>query len=151
MPMYPLKVCCEPGCPTLSNKTRCPVHEAAYNKRRHKRDNLNRGSGSARGYDHRWTKWRAGVIAEYRLFFCGDAPPGAPDDGASVCKAHGRQRPGVTLDHIKRVAGSGDPDFFNPQNVRLLCKDCDQARRGRQSHEPQPPPAPPRDRGFTIA
>lgn len=41
--MSAMKVCAEPGCPTLTRRTRCPEHTRARDKAR--------GSSNARGYD----------------------------------------------------------------------------------------------------
>jgi hypothetical protein len=121
------------------NAGRCPKHKKAFDQQRYRQDNLRRGSAHVRGYGSRWVKWRAGVIAEFRLIWCGDRPTGAPTTADSLCLADGRKTFGKTLDHIVRVTSSNDAGFFDEKNVQFLCADCDQRRRGRQAHEQSPP------------
>lgn len=45
-----LKVCLEPGCPTLTDQTRCPVHTRAKDKAR--------GTRQERGYDRAYDRIR---------------------------------------------------------------------------------------------
>jgi 5-methylcytosine-specific restriction enzyme A len=134
-----MRVCNVPGCPRLVKAGRCPEHQKAYDQQRYRQDNERRGNAHARGYGSRWVKWRAGVIAEFRLIWCGDRPTGAPETTHSLCRADGRKTLGQTLDHIQRVSGPEDSRFFDETNCQLLCRDCDQRRRGRQAHEPSPP------------
>ena len=52
-----------------------------------------------------WTRWRASLIAQEGLVFCGDRPKGAPATNDSLCQAQGLKTLGHTLDHIQRVTG----------------------------------------------
>lgn len=53
-----MRVCMEPGCPTLTDATRCEAHRKA---RRRKQD-ARRPSAAARGYDERWRRTRRSFL-----------------------------------------------------------------------------------------
>lgn len=60
----------------------------------------------------------------------------------------GLKTSGKVLDHIIRVSGPSDPQFFAVQNLQLLCSPCHDGKRARESHEPfEYEPAPPKTEG----
>lgn len=73
-----MRVCAEPGCPTLTTTTRCPTHTRQKDK--------GRGSSTARGYgrEHRVERERwAPLIAtgNVKCWRCGEYITGAWDLG----------------------------------------------------------------------
>lgn len=73
-----MKVCAEPGCPTLTQRTRCPDHERAKDRAR--------GSSTARGYgqQHRAERERWAPLVATGNVKCARCrefiPPDAPWD-----------------------------------------------------------------------
>jgi 5-methylcytosine-specific restriction protein A len=67
-----------------------------------------RGSGSARGYDTQWRKFRLGYLAQNPL--------------CVSCRKQGKYKGASEIDHIKPLAAGGDK--FNPHNLQGLCKSC---------------------------
>jgi 5-methylcytosine-specific restriction protein A len=58
-----VKVCAEPGCPTLTKQTRCERHRKAKRRQEDKR----RPNARQRGYDERWQRTRAAFIATHPI------------------------------------------------------------------------------------
>ncbi|AGO16839.1 HNH endonuclease signature motif containing protein [Glaesserella parasuis] len=103
MPMQPLKRCSFPGCRNRVKSGRCEEHQQK------KQDN--RLPASKRGYDHRWTKYRAEYLKHNPL--------------CVMCLAKGSYTPATVIDHIKPVQnGQADPLFWVMSNHQALCRDC---------------------------
>ena len=119
MPLAPIGFCPSKGCHVRSHGP-CPEHtkqqQQAYDDRR--------GTSASRGYDRRWARWRAQVIRDHRLIWCGDRPESAPDTDDSHCKGQQVTLLGKELDHIQPITGPDDPRLFDESNVQLLCSTC---------------------------
>jgi 5-methylcytosine-specific restriction protein A len=57
------RVCAEPGCPTLTEQTRCERHRKAKRRQEDKR----RPNARQRGYDERWQRTRAAYLATFPI------------------------------------------------------------------------------------
>ena len=97
MPYAPLRQCTKPGCPNLVPKGRCPAHRLEVDQAR--------GTPSARGYDHAWTKLRAQVLRD------------EPD--CQACGAEGQ--PSDHVDHIRPLSAGGTNER---ENLQRLCHRC---------------------------
>jgi len=87
MPYQPLRRCSYPGCRNKVKSGRCEEHKPKDN----------RPSSRARGYDHKWSKYRAQYL----------------------------NTPATVIDHIKPVEnGQADPLFWVESNHQALCRDC---------------------------
>jgi 5-methylcytosine-specific restriction protein A len=58
-----VRVCNEPGCPSLSNGPKCEAHRKA----RRKASDAKRPSSSQRGYDSKWRKTRAAYLRAHPI------------------------------------------------------------------------------------
>lgn len=127
MPSAALHRC--PRCRELTPSPcpRCtPARTQEYSRRR--------GTRQERGYDHVWTRWRAGVIERHALAFCGDRPPSAPLTNDSLCRLAGLEFiDGRDLDHIVPIVGLHDPRRLDESNVQLLCFRCHEVKRQRET------------------
>lgn len=98
---------------------RAPVHlppGVTVATRARRRYDAERGSASARGYDRRWERFRAWVLATWPL--CRD------------CEAAGRVTASNEVHHIAKLRER--PDLrLDPDNVLALCKPCHDTRTGR--------------------
>ncbi len=103
MPSRPLRPCLEPGCPTLTSRSRCAVHERTSTR--------NHGGVPAarRGYDAEYRRARAEAIA---------AQPWCSECGSSF---------NLTADHVVPLSQGGDPHGL----LRVLCKACNSAQGAR--------------------
>lgn len=99
MPTAPLRPCTTPGCPELTNRSRCPTHrlqvERTYDRRR--------GTAHQRGYDRRWQKYRAWYLAHH---------PWCQHPGCGVMA--------TDVDHVDGLGPKG-PRGYDPANCRGLC------------------------------
>ncbi len=93
------RACIEPGCPELTEGTRCERHRKA--KRRHED---NRPSASARGYDLKWRKTRSAFLRLHPI--CEDP--------------EGCIKPATDVDHVDGLGPTG-PRGHDPANLRALC------------------------------
>jgi 5-methylcytosine-specific restriction protein A len=59
------RVCAEPGCPTLTEQTRCERHRKAKRRQEDKR----RPNARQRGYDTQWSRFRAQFLRDHPI--CG--------------------------------------------------------------------------------
>lgn len=101
MPYQPLRRCSYPGCRNKVKSGRCEEHKPKDN----------RPNSSARGYDHKWSKYRARYLKHHPL--CG------------MCLEQGKYTPATVIDHIKPVEnGQADPLFWVASNHQPLCRDC---------------------------
>lgn len=93
--------CGYPGCPNLADERYCPAHkqkvEQAYNQER--------GSAAARGYDARWRRTRAMVLAEEPL--------------CRECAKEGRTVPATEVHHR-----DGNVENMTRENLESICKPC---------------------------
>jgi 5-methylcytosine-specific restriction protein A len=96
---------------------RPPVHSpygTALDARR--RNDRERGSSHARGYDRNWRRFRIGFLARNPL--CAD------------CERRELLTPATEVHHVAKVADR--PDLrFDPANVMALCQPCHSARTAR--------------------
>lgn len=126
MPDAFLHHCAEPSCHAQTTDRYCPAHQRETALRYERQ----RGSSPARGYDRRWSKYRAWFKGRYPL--CGDRPAVAPVTTDSECKAAGIIRPMYVVDHIVPVTGKHDPSFYRPSNHQSLCEVCHNKKRRRE-------------------
>ncbi len=112
MPRRPPLPCTAPGCGALvEGGGLCPKHkrqtQAAYDR--------TRGSSAARGYDRRWRKLRAQVLAGEPL--------------CRECGKIGRVTAATDVDHIvaRRRGGTDDRS-----NLQPLCGLCHAAKTARE-------------------
>lgn len=112
-------ICPRPRCSSLVTKDRpCPAHPPAAKARRQELDQ-HRGSAAARGYGKRWKKFRDAWLARHPL-----------------CHAHDRRKlvaAAVVVDHIKPHGGDMRIFWALPENAQGLCKECDEAKKPRES------------------
>lgn len=101
MPTQPLRRCSFPNCRNRVKSGRCEEHK--------QKDT--RESSSKRGYDHKWSKYRAQYLKHYPL--------------CVMCLEKGIYTPATVIDHIKPVEnGQADPLFWRTDNHQPLCRDC---------------------------
>ena len=101
MPYQPLRRCSYPGCRNKVKSGRCEEHKPKDN----------RPSSRARGYDHKWSKYRAQYLKHHPL--------------CVMCLEKGIYTPATVIDHIKPVEnGQADPLFWVGSNHQSLCRDC---------------------------
>jgi hypothetical protein len=100
-----MQVCAEPGCPELTNRTRCTEHDRAKDKRR--------GSSKQRGYDAGYRRARAQVIREETdCWICGE-----PVD--PTLRWPDPRSP--SADHVTRREDGGSNDRSNLRLSHLGC------------------------------
>lgn len=58
-----MRVCAEPGCPTLTDATRCETHR----RERRRASDGKRPGAAARGYDAKWRKTRAAYLRAHPI------------------------------------------------------------------------------------
>lgn len=101
MPYQPLRRCSYPNCKNKVKSGRCEEHKPKDT----------RASSSARGYDHKWSKYRAQYLRFHPL--------------CVMCLEKGIYTPATVIDHIKPVEnGQADPLFWIESNHQALCRDC---------------------------
>ena len=101
MPYQPLRRCSYPGCRNKVKAGRCEEHKPKDN----------RPNSSARGYDHKWSKYREQYLKHHPL--------------CVMCLEQGKYTPATVIDHIKPVEnGQSDPLFWVASNHQPLCRDC---------------------------
>lgn len=93
--------CGYPGCPALTHERYCEAHTRAE-RQRYDRE---RGSAASRGYDARWRRIRAMVLAEEPL--------------CRECAKQGRTVPATEVDHI-----DGNVWNMGRENLQPLCDSC---------------------------
>lgn len=102
-----MRVCSEPGCPTLTNTRRCSQHARAYEHARGTRHT--RGYGTA--HDRERARWKPAV-----------------DAGAIICWRCGNPIiPGTPWDlgHVDGQAAYAGPEHMN----------CNRSAAGRKAHQ----------------
>jgi 5-methylcytosine-specific restriction enzyme A len=112
MPYSPAKPCTRPGCGALTHERFCQQHQ----REEYRRQDERRGSASARGYDARWRRLRAMVLAREPL--------------CRLCRATGRVVEAVEVDHIVRKRAGGRDEL---DNLQPLCRPCHSAKTARES------------------
>jgi 5-methylcytosine-specific restriction protein A len=100
--------CAAPGCPALvtDGGSLCPTHCRARAQAHTQR----RGTVAQRGYNARWTRFSRAYRASHPL--------------CVLCTAEGRTTLSAHVDHIRPVSGADDPGFYDPANLRALCRAC---------------------------
>lgn len=101
MPYKPKKPCAHPGCPELVTGRFCEKHQ----KQDRQRYDQQRGTAAQRGYDARWRRLRAMVLAEEPL--------------CRECLRQGRVTPATDVHHI-----DGDARNMRRENLEPLCHEC---------------------------
>lgn len=117
MPRPALTVCAQPGCPTLTDATRCTDHRADEHRRRDQR----RGTRTQRGYDNDWLRLRDHVV-HHHIATHGYTCPGWQRPPHF---AHPQTNP-LTGDHIVELHQGGQR--LDPANVAVLCRSCNTAK-----------------------
>ncbi len=101
MPIQPLKRCSYPNCRNRVRFGRCEEHKPKDK----------RASASKRGYDHKWSRYRAEYLKHRPL--------------CVTCLEKGKYTAATVIDHIKPVEnGQADPNFWRSDNHQPLCRDC---------------------------
>lgn len=133
--LKPLRPCSTPRCPGLTRERHCKACAPKHSREKNAAYNLTRPGTTARGYGADWNRFRRWAIANFRLVFCGDRPPGAPVTADSRClhAVPRRLTLGRTLDHIEPITGRSDPRRLEPTAVQLLCDTCNGAKRQREA------------------
>jgi 5-methylcytosine-specific restriction protein A len=110
-----MRVCAEPGCPQLvpPGPTRCPKCQAELDRKRYARQDAERPSAAARGYDERHREWRAKILKR--------------DPVCVKCKAV----PSKVADHIKPIREGGKR--FQMSNGQGMCERCHNQKRQEES------------------
>ena len=85
MPRKPMKPCCHPGCPKLTEGRYCEEHEALHRGERK--------SAAGRGYNSKWQRARKRFLKEHPL--------------CCKCEEEGKYVRATIVDHIK--PHRGDP------------------------------------------
>lgn len=99
-----MKVCTEPGCPTLvARGSRCPAHQPKDR----------RPTRTQRGYDAHWQRTRARYLAAH-----------------PHCETAGCPRLATDVDHIDGQGPRG-PHGHDPDNLRALCHQHHSQRTAR--------------------
>lgn len=112
-----ITVCAQPGCPTLTDGTRCPTHRRA----RQRATDQRRGTRQERGYDNDWLQLRNRIIDDHvarRGYTCPgwDGPPHFADPKSNP----------LTGDHIIELHEGGQR--LDPANIAVLCRSCNTAK-----------------------
>lgn len=102
--------CNYPGCPNLSHERYCEKHK----RQEAKRYDQQRGTAAQRGYDSRWRKIRAMVLAEEPL--------------CRECARQGRVVPAQHIDHI-----DGNVNDMSRENLQPLCASCHSRKTAREN------------------
>lgn len=112
-----LRVCATPGCPELTDSTRCQAHTKAKRRREDKR----RPSARQRGYDSKWQRTRAAYLRSHPV--CED-PEGCIEratdvhhlDGLGPKGARGHDEANLLAlchEHHSRITATEQPGGFN--------------------------------------
>lgn len=122
MPRLPRRPCAHPGCPELVQPPDrwCDKHRAQHEQRQRQDEadyDRRRGSSTQRGYDSRWAKIRAMILAERPL--CEDCLKMNPR----------RLTPGVEVHHIDK--GAAEKGIHDPARLIVLCKAHHSTRTAR--------------------
>lgn len=135
MPTAPLRPCSHAGCRALVRGGRCEQHAVA---REGTFADKQRGSRHQRGYDWRWVKTRARILAR--------------DGGVCQClecKRLERVLPATEVDHIVPKFEGGTDDDSNLQAINEDCharKTAAEAQRARMHGARKQPPVRPAPR-----
>lgn len=109
-----MRVCIEPGCPTLVERGRCESCEALSVRSRRKQSDARRPSARGRGYDRRWERTRAAYLREH---------PICEDEAGCI-------EPATEVDHLDDLGPLG-PRGHDWDNLRARCKPCHSRRTAR--------------------
>jgi 5-methylcytosine-specific restriction protein A len=112
MPIKPKNPCRRPGCPLLTEKTYCYIHE----KQQRKQADAGRLNSRQRGYTPRWEKLRKWFLMQSPL--------------CALCESQGVITAANEVDHI--IPHKGDKVlFWDVKNLQSLCKSC-HSRKSQQ-------------------
>lgn len=98
-PRKPLKPCKSPGCPELTDRRFCEIHEGLYKRK----------SAKERGYDSKWRKARERFLKANPLCI--------------ECLKKDRLIEAVVVDHVAPHRGDKKL-FWDENNWQALCKNC---------------------------
>jgi len=101
MPNRPLRLCSNPGCSELTDKSYCLKHTRKFDQKR--------GSSYDRGYDGRWRKYRILFLREHPL--------------CEICLNECKITQANVVDHIEPHKGNKQL-FWDEGNHQALCKEC---------------------------
>jgi len=101
MPNRPLRLCSNPGCSELTDKSYCLKHTRKFDQKR--------GSSYDRGYDGRWRKYRILFLREHPL--------------CEICLNECKITQANVVDHIEPHKGNKQL-FWDEGNHQALCKAC---------------------------
>ena len=115
MPKKPMKPCCYPGCPKLTDGRYCAEH-AKTARRQYER--FARGYDTHERYGRAWQKIRDQYLAAHPL--------------CEKCAVGGRFVKAALVHHVKPIADGGTNDA---ENLMSLCVSCHEKmhRRGRNA------------------
>lgn len=137
MPLAPMRLCPEPGCPTLTRGGPCATHARQREQRR--------GTAHQRGYNGHWlafkpaylaTMVRAGVIP-----VCGASLPTRPPTQHSLCRDAGLltftslDGSALHLDHdppLEPHERHNPRAVCDPNRIVLLCARCHNAKTAQE-------------------
>lgn len=77
-----------------------------------------RPNSHRRGYDRRWQAYRAAYLAA--------------NPWCLHCLLAGDSTPATDVDHVRPVAGQGDPGFWDRGNHQPLCHSCHSRKTARE-------------------
>jgi 5-methylcytosine-specific restriction protein A len=113
MPRGALALCVVTGCSNLVTSGKCAEHMAEQSKD----NNARRPNAAARGYDHKWRRFRADYLSRHRE--C---------EGDACMRLPWWQRPNATdVDHIDGLGPHG-PRGYDEANLQALCHACHSAK-----------------------
>ena len=108
--------CAHAGCPRVTTKRYCEVHQDDDKRARREHDQR-RGSSTERGYGSRWQRYRASFLASNPL--------------CVECARHGLLVQATVVDHI--TPHKGDQTlFWDPANHQALCKPCHDIKTAKE-------------------
>ena len=117
--------CARPGCGALVPRgaSRCPAHaDLAW-----RQDEVERGSSTARGYDHVWRRLRADYLREH------------PE--CVRCAERGSLVPAQVVDHVHPHRGD-EALRLDPANLQSLCRSCHAAKTATEGLGHRAPAGP---------
>jgi 5-methylcytosine-specific restriction protein A len=117
MPTKAKRGCSYPGCTALvAIGSRCEKHQRQANQTRWQRENANRPSPSAQGYDARWRQIRLIHLRTHPL--------------CVACSRQGLTVAATEVDHILPLAQGGT---HAADNLQSLCKSCHSRKTATES------------------
>lgn len=111
-----MSLCTSPGCPNLVPFGKCDEHKAQARQDSDRK----RPHAAARGYDHKWQRFRADYLSRHRE--C---------EGDTCMRLPWWNRPDATdVDHSDGLGPHG-PRGYDESNLQALCHACHSAKTAR--------------------